>query len=34
VKWPVEKPIVSERDDSAQSFREWLARPEAQRFKI
>jgi len=34
VKWPVEKPIVSDRDDSAQSFREWLARPEAQRFKI
>lgn len=34
VKWPVEKPIVSDKDDQAQSFREWLARPEAQNFKV
>lgn len=36
VKWPIEpgKQVVSDKDDKAQSFREWLARPEAQLFKI
>jgi dTDP-4-dehydrorhamnose 3,5-epimerase len=34
VKWPVERPIVSDKDDQAQTFREWLARPEAHLFKI
>ncbi len=34
VKWPVDKPIVSAKDDEAQSFKDWLARPEAQLFKI
>jgi dTDP-4-dehydrorhamnose 3,5-epimerase len=36
VKWPVEpgKHVVSDKDDKAQSFREWLARPEAQTFKV
>lgn len=33
VKWPVEKPIVSDKDDKAQTFKEWLARPESQLFK-
>ncbi len=36
VKWPVEpgKHVVSEKDDTAQSFKAWLARPEAQLFKL
>ncbi|MBU6500569.1 MAG: dTDP-4-dehydrorhamnose 3,5-epimerase [Patescibacteria group bacterium] len=33
VKWPIKgEPIVSERDDSAQSFDEWLKRPESDLF--
>lgn len=36
VKWPVDpgKQVVSDKDDKAQSFKEWLSRPEAQLFKI
>jgi dTDP-4-dehydrorhamnose 3,5-epimerase len=36
VKWPVDpgKQVVSDKDDKAQSFRDWLARPEAKLFKI
>jgi len=34
VKWPVDKPIVSDKDDKAQTFREWMAKSEAQLFKI
>ena len=34
VKWPVENPIVSGKDDQAQTFKEWLSRPEAQNFKL
>lgn len=29
VNWPVASPALSERDRAAQSFHEWLARPEA-----
>jgi len=32
VKWPIDNPILSEKDASAQSFNEWLARPEADNF--
>lgn len=34
VQWPVTEPLVSEKDRTAQSFREWLARPESDHFKI
>lgn len=34
VKWPVDNPIVSDKDNEAQSFKAWLARPEAQAFAI
>jgi len=32
VDWPVKDPIVSEKDSRAQSFAEWLQRPEADNF--
>lgn len=32
IKWPVENPILSERDASAQKFEEWLRRPESDNF--
>ena len=34
IKWPVSEPSLSEKDKKAQTFREWLARPEAQNFKF
>lgn len=34
IKWPVENPFVSQKDRDAQTFAEWMARPEAQSFKI
>ncbi len=32
VKWPIENPILSEKDATAQTFKEWLARPESDLF--
>lgn len=34
IKWPVAEPIVSERDKSAMTLKEWLARPESDLFKL
>lgn len=33
VKWPIPNPILSKKDETAQSLAEWLARPEADHFK-
>jgi dTDP-4-dehydrorhamnose 3,5-epimerase len=33
IDWPVRDPLLSARDRSAQSLADWLARPEAQRFR-
>jgi dTDP-4-dehydrorhamnose 3,5-epimerase len=32
IKWPVDKPILSDKDRDAKSFRDWLARPESNSF--
>jgi dTDP-4-dehydrorhamnose 3,5-epimerase len=32
ITWPVKDPIISGRDSSAQSFAEWLKRPESDNF--
>jgi dTDP-4-dehydrorhamnose 3,5-epimerase len=34
IEWPVAKPILSAKDESAQSLAEWLARPEAANFQF
>lgn len=34
ISWPVKKPVLSDRDRSAQTLAEWLARPESERFKV
>ncbi|HWO89872.1 MAG TPA: dTDP-4-dehydrorhamnose 3,5-epimerase [Gemmatimonadales bacterium] len=34
IEWPVRDPILSDRDAKAQSLDEWLARPEADRFRF
>ena len=33
IDWPIEQPILSDRDRHAQSLAEWLARPEAEHFR-
>ena len=33
IDWPVQDPILSEKDANAQSLQEWLARPESDFFK-
>jgi dTDP-4-dehydrorhamnose 3,5-epimerase len=33
IDWPIEEPILSQKDAAAQSLEEWLARPEAQHFR-
>ncbi len=33
IDWPIQAPILSARDSSAQSLADWLARPEAQHFR-
>ncbi len=33
IDWPVQDPILSARDGSAQTLAQWLARPEAQHFR-
>ena len=32
IEWPVAEPILSPKDDQAQTLAEWLARPEAAKF--
>ena len=32
IEWPIEKPILSEKDRNAQTLREWLQRPESDSF--
>jgi len=32
IKWPIENPILSERDSAAQTLDEWLIRPESNYF--
>jgi dTDP-4-dehydrorhamnose 3,5-epimerase len=32
VAWPITNPSMSEKDERAQSLREWLARPESANF--
>lgn len=34
IDWPVSEPILSAKDASAQSLAEWLARPEADNFRV
>jgi dTDP-4-dehydrorhamnose 3,5-epimerase len=34
IEWPVEDPLLSQKDAEAQSLAEWLERPEAQAFRI
>ena len=33
IEWPVSEPLLSAKDDQAQTLAEWLARPEAQNFR-
>jgi dTDP-4-dehydrorhamnose 3,5-epimerase len=33
IKWPVANPILSAKDETAQTLAEWLARPEAANFR-
>jgi dTDP-4-dehydrorhamnose 3,5-epimerase len=33
IDWPEKNPILSEKDRSAQTLAEWLARPESERFR-
>lgn len=33
IQWPVTKPILSAKDEKAQTLAQWLARPESNRFK-
>jgi len=34
VEWPVSEPLLSEKDQKAQTLEEWLARPESRNFHI
>jgi dTDP-4-dehydrorhamnose 3,5-epimerase len=34
IEWPATEPIVSAKDESAQSLADWLARPEAANFRF
>lgn len=34
IKWPVTSPILSGKDEKAQTLVEWLSRPESENFKI
>ncbi len=33
IEWPVKEPILSKKDEVAQSFDDWMARPEADNFR-
>lgn len=34
IEWPVREPLLSAKDAAAPTLREWLARPEAERFRF
>lgn len=34
IKWPVDEPILSNKDQNAQTFSQWLARPESDNFML
>ncbi len=34
IKWPVDRPVLSDKDSTAQSLAHWLVRPEADAFKL
>ncbi|HYF02653.1 MAG TPA: dTDP-4-dehydrorhamnose 3,5-epimerase [Patescibacteria group bacterium] len=34
IKWPVDNPILSAKDQSAQMLEEWLLKPEAEAFRL
>jgi dTDP-4-dehydrorhamnose 3,5-epimerase len=34
IRWPVKEPILSEKDRTAQSFDDWLRRPESKHFSV
>ena len=34
IDWPIDDPILSRKDVEAQTLSEWLARPEAQHFRV
>jgi dTDP-4-dehydrorhamnose 3,5-epimerase len=34
INWPVANPILSKKDQTAQTFKEWLQKPESNNFKI
>lgn len=34
IRWPVDQPVLSDKDSTAQSLAQWLGRPEADAFKL
>jgi dTDP-4-dehydrorhamnose 3,5-epimerase len=34
ISWPIDSPLVSEKDRTGQTLREWLARPEAKSLSV
>ncbi len=34
IEWPISDPVLSAKDAAAQSLKEWLARPEAEAFRM
>jgi dTDP-4-dehydrorhamnose 3,5-epimerase len=34
IEWPVERPLLSERDAEAQTLADWLRRPESDHFRF
>jgi dTDP-4-dehydrorhamnose 3,5-epimerase len=34
IQWPTNKPIISNKDSTAQTLSEWLARPESESFLL
>ena len=33
VEWPVREPILSDKDRDAQTLKQWLARPDSEKFQ-
>ncbi len=34
IRWPIDKPVLSEKDKTAQTLSEWVSRPEAEAFRF
>jgi dTDP-4-dehydrorhamnose 3,5-epimerase len=34
IQWPIENPVLSPKDQAAQTLREWLLRREAKKFAL